>query len=533
MRRGVIFSLILLAMGLGAIWALSYSIDFGAYIEFRRHFIAIEPEAGTVVVQWRFQSPSGPPYSEAFSFDGYHWPTGYFSHPGSWKFKNSRLGVGWERLLGAGTTGAIGWCVGIPYAYLVALALLIPAIAAKGVIRQWRRKGRGRCIQCGYDLRSTPERCPECGRVAAAVKRGDPKARHVWRWLGVRPFSLAVAVVASLVVLIIGVNYTRRFSDAIAFHIRAMYGSKDSWIIFVKPPNAASLRHLARMAGKQHISFFCAFFRGEEAHFFERTDLINDSRDFTLDPASFRGIELSNVESIAFQTDISADGWLREFTRPDSGLKNLKSIHFASGNITYSGLEALARPDTGLKCLEALSLEHEILTIEGINVMTRSDTGLKNLAKLAVPGLFFTDLVATKLARPGSGLKKLRQLYLLDCRVSAAGLRELARPDTSLASLNELELIGWRPEANTDPLEALARPDGGLKSLRSLRLNHAHVTDAGLLVLARPDSGLRALEKLDVTGNHVTPAGLAALRKARPSLGVSVSSWVYDPPKKN
>jgi hypothetical protein len=56
---------------------------------------------------------------------------------------------------------------------VVALTATAPLIAVKR--RRRSRKAarhalRGRCTWCGYDLRATPDRCPECGMVPDKVK---------------------------------------------------------------------------------------------------------------------------------------------------------------------------------------------------------------------------------------------------------------------------------------------------------------------------------------------------------------------------
>jgi len=51
----------------------------------------------------------------------------------------------------------------IPLWLLVLATALLPSLWLWGTVRRWRRKPPGLCSVCGYDLRASEMRCPECG----------------------------------------------------------------------------------------------------------------------------------------------------------------------------------------------------------------------------------------------------------------------------------------------------------------------------------------------------------------------------------
>jgi hypothetical protein len=54
----------------------------------------------------------------------------------------------------------------VPHWFLVGVLALLPAAAVRRAARRRRRSALGHCRPCGYDLRATPGRCPECGAAA-------------------------------------------------------------------------------------------------------------------------------------------------------------------------------------------------------------------------------------------------------------------------------------------------------------------------------------------------------------------------------
>ena len=77
------------------------------------------------------------------------------------------------------------WSIGnVPHGVVIVPGV-IPPLLWVGIrwrrLREQRRRVRlGLCLACGYDLRHSPETCPECGAAAASVqRRTNPPAADV------------------------------------------------------------------------------------------------------------------------------------------------------------------------------------------------------------------------------------------------------------------------------------------------------------------------------------------------------------------
>jgi len=60
----------------------------------------------------------------------------------------------------------------VPAWFLLCCFAVLPLLSLRRLARDvwtaWRSRA-GHCLSCGYDLRATPDRCPECGAVSPAA----------------------------------------------------------------------------------------------------------------------------------------------------------------------------------------------------------------------------------------------------------------------------------------------------------------------------------------------------------------------------
>jgi hypothetical protein len=96
----------------------------------------------------------------------------YFSDrviPTGWQFSSEsgselpRWGNHWFRVSQESGAGASTLYIQVPHWALVRVTAILPGRAFWLFLRRRYRLGRGQCSSCGYDLRASQNRCPECG----------------------------------------------------------------------------------------------------------------------------------------------------------------------------------------------------------------------------------------------------------------------------------------------------------------------------------------------------------------------------------
>ena len=107
-----------------------------------------------VDLKWRYQLAHTPGEFDygAYMFDRWtHFGFGYRRF--EWFFSNTL----------DSTPSEIVYLTAVPHALPAILFALLPAYTIFNQTRNRRRTRTGRCIACGYDLRASNDRCPECG----------------------------------------------------------------------------------------------------------------------------------------------------------------------------------------------------------------------------------------------------------------------------------------------------------------------------------------------------------------------------------
>ena len=79
----------------------------------------------------------------------------------------------WEQAPGDKTYDCWFTGAGVPYWFMCTVAALPGLLWVRQRCRAVLQKTTGCCSTCGYDLRATPDRCPECGTVVGKAGQGQ------------------------------------------------------------------------------------------------------------------------------------------------------------------------------------------------------------------------------------------------------------------------------------------------------------------------------------------------------------------------
>jgi hypothetical protein len=172
---------LLMFIAILAVWIRSYWIrDIFSYVDQRRDAHLIQSIRGRLHILSDFVGTAtrGAMFSHHEDLLSQYaiWNGGTSGYPVNVEW---HLGHVWQRysrfhMTRAASPGRAGFTTNhrlivIPYWSPAVLSAILPTTWTWRFIKYGRRRQIGHCPKCNYDLRATPERCPECGWARAGL----------------------------------------------------------------------------------------------------------------------------------------------------------------------------------------------------------------------------------------------------------------------------------------------------------------------------------------------------------------------------
>ena len=124
-----------------------------------RSYMILDEPTGIRGESWSCYNYSGEAFSSEGEIDCMWWYTGFVHGE---QVTNYWHGFGFKNDF---------YClmIDVPHWFLALITGVLPLLAIRGIAHNGQSTGS--CTVCGYDLRATPDRCPECGTVARGKTR--------------------------------------------------------------------------------------------------------------------------------------------------------------------------------------------------------------------------------------------------------------------------------------------------------------------------------------------------------------------------
>jgi hypothetical protein len=161
------------------LWRVTYDVDVDPWTDPRQAFKPLGPPG------WRFAGAGSPP---ELTGQPARFSPNWSPHMEDGTSRWERMGVSWLAAWSDSYPAMRGrlWMFDFPLWLPAAAFAAPPALwVLRRLVRRLRRPRAGHCAHCGYDLRATPGRCPECGTEpppVASRQASAPLRTIAFRW---------------------------------------------------------------------------------------------------------------------------------------------------------------------------------------------------------------------------------------------------------------------------------------------------------------------------------------------------------------